>query len=52
MDYKEDSRLRAGGESPAMLHLIGLLPIVRTTAFDMVSNGQEFKLWIRRGTAL
>jgi Domain of unknown function (DUF4292) len=23
-----------------------LLPIVRTTAFDMVSNGQEFKLWI------
>jgi hypothetical protein len=29
-----------------MLHMIGLLPIVRTTAFDMVSNGQEFKLWI------
>ena len=26
--------------------MIGLLPIVRTTAFDMVSNGQEFKLWI------
>jgi hypothetical protein len=31
---------------PAMLHMIGLLPIVRTTAFDMVSDGQEFKLWI------
>jgi hypothetical protein len=29
-----------------MLHMIGLLPIVRTTAFDMVSNGEEFKLWI------
>jgi hypothetical protein len=26
--------------------MIGLLPIVRTTAFDMVSDGQEFKLWI------
>src|SRR6202050_4298121 len=31
---------------PAMLHMIGLLPIVRTTAFDMVSNGENFKLWI------
>ena len=31
---------------PAMLHMIGLLPIVRTTAFDIVSDGQEFKLWI------
>jgi outer membrane lipoprotein-sorting protein len=31
---------------PAMLHMIGLLPIVRTTAFDMVSDGREFKLWI------
>lgn len=31
---------------PAMLHMIGLLPIVRTTAFDMVSDGQEFKLWV------
>ena len=29
-----------------MLHMIGLMPIVRTKAFDMVSNGQEFKLWI------
>lgn len=31
---------------PAMLHMIGLLPIVRTTAFDMVSDGEQFKLWI------
>jgi hypothetical protein len=29
-----------------MLHMIGLLPIVRTTAFDMVSDDREFKLWI------
>ena len=28
------------------LHMIGLMPIVRTTAFDMVSDGQDFKLWI------
>jgi hypothetical protein len=26
--------------------MIGLMPIVRTKAFDMVSNGEEFKLWI------
>jgi outer membrane lipoprotein-sorting protein len=31
---------------PEMLRMIGLLPLVRTTAFDMVSNGQTFKLWI------
>jgi hypothetical protein len=31
---------------PDELHMIGLMPIVRTTAFDMVSDGQEFKLWI------
>jgi len=31
---------------PAMLRLIGLLPIVRTQAFDMVSDSQQFKLWI------
>ena len=44
-DYKE-IRGYVLALKPAMLHLIGLLPIVRTTAFDMVSNGQEFKLWI------
>jgi hypothetical protein len=26
--------------------MIGLMPIVRTTAFDMVSDGDEFRLWI------
>lgn len=31
---------------PAMLRMIGLLPIIRNTAFDMVSDGQEFKVSI------
>jgi outer membrane lipoprotein-sorting protein len=31
---------------PAMLHMIGLLPFIRSRAFEMVSDGQEFKLWI------
>src|SRR5436305_2238025 len=31
---------------PAMLRMIGLLPILRNRAFDMVSDGQEFKVWI------
>ncbi len=31
---------------PNQLRMIGLLPIVRTRAFDMVSNGDNFKLWI------
>ena len=44
-DYKE-IRGYVLARKPAMLHMIGLLPIVRTTAFDMVSNGDEFKLWI------
>ena len=44
-DYKE-IRGYVLARKPSMLHLIGLLPIVRTTAFDMVSNGQEFRLWI------
>ena len=33
-------------EKPNYLRMIGLLPIVRNKAFDMVSNGDEFKLWI------
>jgi hypothetical protein len=44
-DYKE-IRGYILARQPGMLHMIGLLPIVRTTAFDMVSNGQDFKLWI------
>lgn len=31
---------------PEMLRMIGLMPIVRNRAFDMVSNGESFKLWI------
>lgn len=31
---------------PAMLRMEGLLPIIHSRAFDMVSDGQEFKLWI------
>lgn len=33
-------------EKPAMLRMIGLVPVVRTRAFDMVSDGADFKLWI------
>jgi hypothetical protein len=31
---------------PAMLHMIGLLPVVRSRAFDMVSDGKTFRLSI------
>src|SRR5512146_1725558 len=31
---------------PDMLRMIGLMPIVRNRAFDMVSNGESFRLWI------
>ena len=31
---------------PDMLRMIGLFPIVRNKAFDMVSDGNEFKLSI------
>ncbi|HEV3036711.1 MAG TPA: hypothetical protein VHA33_02890 [Candidatus Angelobacter sp.] len=31
---------------PAMLRMIGLAPVVRSTLFDMVSNGQSFELSI------
>src|SRR6202045_5286810 len=44
-DYKE-IRGYVLVRKPAMLRMIGLMPIVRNKAFDMVSNGQEFKLWI------
>ena len=33
-------------ERPKMLRMIGLFPIVRNRAFDMVSNGTDFKLWL------
>ena len=44
-DYKE-IRGYVLAKRPDALHLIGLMPFVRTTAFDMVSDGQDFKLWI------
>jgi outer membrane lipoprotein-sorting protein len=31
---------------PGMLRMIGLMPIVRNRAFDMVSDGNSFKLWL------
>ena len=31
---------------PEMLRMIGLFPIVRNRAFDMVSDGHIFKLWV------
>jgi hypothetical protein len=44
-DYKE-IRGYVLARKPAFLHMTGLMPIVRTTAFDMVSDGQHFQLWI------
>jgi hypothetical protein len=44
-DYKE-IRGYILARKPGELHMVGLMPLVRTTAFDMVSNGTEFKLWI------
>ncbi|HEV2401399.1 MAG TPA: DUF4292 domain-containing protein [Candidatus Sulfotelmatobacter sp.] len=44
-DYKE-IRGYVLAKKPDYLHMIGLMPFVRTTAFDMVSDGREFKLWI------
>jgi len=31
---------------PDMIRMIGLFPLVRNKAFDMVSDGAQFKLWI------
>lgn len=33
-------------EKPAMIRMIGQAPVVRTNIFDMVSDGQEFRLYI------
>jgi outer membrane lipoprotein-sorting protein len=35
---------------PEMLRVIGLLPVVRTQAFDLVSDGSNFKLYIPHDT--
>jgi outer membrane lipoprotein-sorting protein len=44
-DYKE-IRGYVLVRKPSMLRMKGLLPVVRNTAFDMVSDGKQFKLWI------
>jgi outer membrane lipoprotein-sorting protein len=44
-DY-EQIRGYVMARKPSMLRLVGLMPIVRNRAFDMVSDGQDFKLWI------
>ena len=44
-DYKE-IRGYILARKPDMLRMKGLMPVVRNTAFDMVSNGSDFKLWI------
>jgi len=44
-DYQE-IRGYVLARKPSMLRMKGLMPVVRNTAFDMVSDGQEFRLWI------
>ncbi len=44
-DYKE-IRGYVLARKPSMLRMRGLLPVVRNTAFDMVSDGRDFKVWI------
>jgi|HubBroStandDraft_1064217.scaffolds.fasta_scaffold19768_2 hypothetical protein len=44
-DYKEISGFVLA-RKPGALHMRGYMPIVRTIAFDMVSDGQDFKLSI------
>jgi outer membrane lipoprotein-sorting protein len=44
-DYKE-IRGYVLVRKPSMLRMKGLMPLVRNTAFDMVSDGQQFKVWI------
>jgi outer membrane lipoprotein-sorting protein len=33
-------------EKPALIRMVGQAPVVRTNVFDMVSNGEEFRLYI------
>jgi hypothetical protein len=44
-DYKE-IRGYILVRKPGVLRMKGLMPVVRNTAFDMVTNGTDFKLWI------
>lgn len=45
IEYK-DIRAYIYFRKPSDLHLVGLYPVVRTPAFDMVSSGAEFKLYV------
>jgi Domain of unknown function (DUF4292) len=44
-EYK-DVRAYIRFRKPSDIHLIGLLPVIRSQAFDMVSDGDHFKLYI------
>jgi hypothetical protein len=44
-EYK-DVRAYIVFRKPSDIRIIGLFPLVRNTAFDMVSNGLEFKLYV------
>src|SRR5581483_264143 len=47
VEYK-DVRAYIYFRRPSDLHLVGLYPVVRTTAFDMVSTGNDFRLYVPR----
>src|SRR5689334_3915785 len=44
-EYK-DVRAYIFYRKPSDIHILGLYPVVRSRAFDMVSNGIDFKLYI------
>jgi outer membrane lipoprotein-sorting protein len=44
-EYK-DVRAYIYFRKPSNIHILGLYPVVRSRAFDMVSDGQQFKLYI------
>jgi len=44
-EYK-DVRAYIFYRKPSDIHILGLYPVVRSRAFDMVSNGVDFKLYI------
>src|SRR5207253_1592873 len=44
-EYK-DVRAYILFRKPAQIRIIGLYPVVRNKAFDMVSNGAQFRLYI------
>ena len=42
----KDVRAHILFRKPAEIRILGQLPVVRTTAFDMVSNGNDFKVFL------